>query len=320
MILSAAQISHWILLYDTKEVGDDEWDKSSWWKDKEWLKEEFPLINLPFLVDCADNTVISQTNAIATYLGRELRLLGKSEEELTKCEELLCEITDLRNLMLDFAYKPDQTSIEPEAEEVLDAAKAHFEKLDTVLAREYPGANYRKIETKELDTINFSMNSVCHLVGNKFSVPDFFLWEILDQFEGLCKRFHFPACLGNATTYSQQVDKLRNWESVTLRKSVFPYLKEFHENFLRLPANHAYGAQYGLSDVVDAYPIILPYNNPYARFGSCPDPTEVYVRGQDSPWRNAGIIDRRHTYVETGIEPLDEDGLRNAARKRKGLG
>jgi hypothetical protein len=292
MLLSAAQIDHWILLYDAKE--DDKqggWDKSSWFQDKEWLQEEFPLINLPFLVDCDPMSdqqailVLSQTNAVASYLGRDLGLLGNTKQETAQCEELLCELTDLRDLYLDFAYKTDQTTAEMEAKEMLENAKRYFEKLEHHLIKEYPNV-YEKSREKdsEVDMTGFSDTHVCHLVDNQCTVPDFFLWEVLNQLEGVCNRFGFPNCLGEATTYSKQMNK----------RKVYPHLKEFHDNFLNLPANKAYGRQYQLDGVADPHGFQLPYNSPYARFGSCPDPEDIYVRGQETPWRDRGVIERNY--------------------------
>lgn len=97
MMLTAAQVNHWVIFYDVKEIPDGKWSKDSYLHDKSWLKEEYnPLMNLPFLVDCANDTVISQTNAIFTFLGRELNMLGSNSQDQTICEELLCEVMDIR--------------------------------------------------------------------------------------------------------------------------------------------------------------------------------------------------------------------------------
>ena len=121
MLLSAAQIDHWVVMYDVKEASSSalgDWDMESWLNDKKWLKEQFPLINLPFLVECGGESmdgkgsrprVICQTNAILSYLGRELNMMGTTKAEQSQCEELLCEIMDLRNLMVGFAYRGVET-------------------------------------------------------------------------------------------------------------------------------------------------------------------------------------------------------------------
>lgn len=96
MMLSAARIDHWVVLYDVVENNEENgggWDKSTWLRDKEWLKEDFPFINLPFLVDCPDDDetiVVSQTNAILSHLGRELRMFGRSPREACRAARNCC--------------------------------------------------------------------------------------------------------------------------------------------------------------------------------------------------------------------------------------
>jgi len=328
MLLSAAQVNHWVVFYDVKEEDDDGdgWNKDSWFEDRAWLKDKFPLINLPFLVDCATDRVISQTNAITAYLGRELKLLGTTnKDETSQCEELLFEINDLRNLMLDFAYKTDQSTCKEDAQQMIRAANCHFERLENHLKKAYPPARNR---TDPSTTVDSSMSSVVHLVNNAFTAPDFHLWEILDQFEGLCKRFDFPNCLGDeATTYLLEPrgeDQKETRRESTAKETVYPYLKEFHDIFIDLPQNKVYRTQYGLDVVTHQQPIRLPYNNPYARFGSCPDPCKTYVRGQDTPWRNRGTILRIHTRTGTGCvddiehwDDVEDIGKTGATHRRK---
>ena len=78
MLLSAAQIDHWVVMYDVQESESSAngWEKSSWLNDKEWLKKDFPLMNFPFLVDCVEHKVLSQTNAILSHMGRQLKMMG----------------------------------------------------------------------------------------------------------------------------------------------------------------------------------------------------------------------------------------------------
>lgn len=302
MLLSAAQVDHWAVMYDAKETAEDGYfDLSSWSKEKAWIKKEFPLMNLPYLVDCANDRVISQSNAILSYLGRELQMLGTTKEETSMCEELLCEIMDLRNLMTGFAYKPDQGNCEKDAKELIANANAHFKKLERHLMKQYPDA-------KERDGV-----CVTHLVGNNFTAPDFHLWEMLDQFEGVCKRFALPNCLGDTTTCCDgKVEE-------TDKKSVYPFLKQFCDNFIKLPANNIYALKYGLlvpgTDDDGSDRIVLPYNYPSARFGALPDPTMPYTRGQSESWQGKGIQKNGpYVRIETGIDHWDDEAAESSAK------
>jgi hypothetical protein len=311
MLLSAAQIDHWVVLYDDKEAADEGWTKESWERDKLLLEEKCPLINLPFLIDCADDRILVQSNAILTYLGRELKLLGTSKEETSKCEQLLCEIMDLRDLMIDFSYETDLSKCEEESKDMLQLATRHFRRLERHLEMEYPNAPERVIERDSLTTLGFAMDSVCHLVGGKFSAPDFHLYEMLDQFEGLCKAFRLPNCLGDATTYSEKVDQIQRWNMPTEKVSIYPYLKEFKDNFLVLSANGVYKRSLSME---------LPYNSPYARFGSDPVTRGAYTRGQEAPWYSQGVVTNTYTRISSGIEYWDDEDVAAATRMRKEQG
>ena len=102
--------------------------------------------------------------------------MGSDEYEQSKCEEILCELMDLRNQMIEFAYQTDASL--PEAQRCCDQAKVHFEKLEKHL--EHVCADLLKDRTA-----TGKGGGVCHLVGGTFSAPDFHLYELLDQYKGL---------------------------------------------------------------------------------------------------------------------------------------
>lgn len=241
MMLSAAQVDHWVLLYDAIEEGESGWSRASYLADKQWLKDEFnPLMNLPFLVDVENDRVICQTNAIFLFLGRELNFMGSSKQEQSNCEELLCELMDLRDAMVDFAYGTDGSK--EKAIICYNSATRHLHKLELHLEREYQG----------------SKTDVCHLVGFKFTAPDFQCFELLDQYRGLCTVYDLPLIFRD-----------------------MPHVSQFFNSFQKLPENAAYLSSFLGTD--------LPYNSPYAKFGSNSKTLGQYVRGQDSPWRSKGV-------------------------------
>ena len=255
MMLSAAKVNHWVVLYDVGERDVDAWDKDSYMNDKAWMKKEYnSFMNLPFLVDCEDDTVISQTNAIFLYLGRELDMLGSSKKETSKCEELLCEIMDLRNLMVRFAYNRDPETAKADAEKLVGgrSVAAILDKLEMYLERNFSKA------------LQGDKTKIFPLVGDKISAPDFHLWEMLAQFDGLCRYYHLEPLVSEA---------------------VRPFLFAYRENFASFPDNSAY---------MESSLMTLPYNNPYARFGSDPLTLGKYVRGRTNPWKKQGeVVDQR---------------------------
>jgi glutathione S-transferase len=275
MMLSAADVNHWAILYDMVEKEEGSWGCESFMKDKVWLHKEYsPLVNLPFLIDCEHDQVISQANAIYAYLGRKLNMLGDNEHDQAKCEELLCEIMDLRNIMVGHAYQKvddDHTVVADEAKRILDKLEIHLE-------REYPDAL----------KISQGRSKICHLVGWRFSSPDFHLWEMLDQFHGYCQ-YHLipPLC----TPISR------------------PYLYAFKDNFESLTENSAY---------LRSRLMLLPYNNPYAQFGNIPlnytSMVTEYIHGQGTTWRKQGIVEEQRTSQMSGQkrkhpDSADDDAL-----------
>jgi glutathione S-transferase len=255
MMLSAATVNHWVVMYDLKEEGDSSWSKEAYLVDKEWLRKEYnPLMNLPFLVDCEkDDRVICQSNALFTYLGRELAMLGSNEQETYQCEELLCEIMDLRNLMVGYVYQGgDASKAKEDAEQLVTSGglPCILDKLEMCLKRKYPNKEEKDIHNRP---------EIRNLVGEQCSAPDFHLWEMLDQLQGL-------------TTYY----------NLTSACSDRPNLTSFQKNFRNLQENAAY--------VQSQMHHSLPYNNSFARFGSDPATWGKLVRGSPTPWKGQGVV------------------------------
>mmetsp|Transcript_17524 Transcript_17524/g.25931 ORF Transcript_17524/g.25931 Transcript_17524/m.25931 type:complete len:307 (-) Transcript_17524:165-1085(-) len=180
MMLCAARVPHWVALYHVKATpGVILWDKESWHKDKAWMEQANPFANLPYLIDTKTQTIICQTNAIFSYLGKELNMIGSNKMETAKCEELLCEIYDLRNVMVDFAYGNDQTSATKNyaAIECLQRGAVYLSKLETYLQQQQ------------------SAGTAGYLVGNALTAPDFHLYEMYCQFDSLSKYYSMDESL-----------------------------------------------------------------------------------------------------------------------------
>jgi glutathione S-transferase len=152
--------------YDGFPTEDGNFDRSSWFASaKEELRKKNPLINLPYIVD--GDHVISQTNACFTYLGRKLNMLGNNEVELSQCDQLLCECTDLRNGVVRHAYGP----VAP-MEKFLKAISGSLGKLEAWLKWKY------SMETPIVEQSIF-------FVGDTATAPDFHIWEMLDQIRAM---------------------------------------------------------------------------------------------------------------------------------------
>lgn len=169
-------------LCECTEKSDGGWNRECWTElAKPALKAQNPLINLPYLVD-SDGTVVSQSNACFLYLGRKLGMLGDgSAAELSMCEQLLCEVLDLRNSLVGYAYSPRGASAEKTSE--------FFSSTHYVLDK--------------LELVCKASTSFPFLVGSKASAPDFHLWEMLDQLNRIAAFHSLPSPVESFPRLSQ---------------------------------------------------------------------------------------------------------------------
>lgn len=288
-MLSAAQVDHEIILYDLTEDEGHGWQMATYAADKQWLKDEYDcFVNLPFLVDTKGDMVLSHTNAIFNYLGRELKMNGKDEIQQAKVEEMLCEIMDLRDKMVHFVYSTECSV--PQAEALLKTAKVHLRKFEHHLAQTYP--DYFKSlmadESNGPKTSEQAKDGICHLIPGCFTTPDFHLWEMLDQYAGLASTYGLPLW-GEKGDEKAKVINYQARPDVKPSDRPFPYLEEFMSNFMLLPENKSYVESYLHKE--------LPCNNCPGSFASCEKSFKKYTRGQLAPWRAKGEVTFRYTKI-----------------------
>jgi hypothetical protein len=174
MMMCAAKVPFTLFLYDVVEDGESGWTSDYFAAKGDYIKKfKQPLWNLPFCVDRENKRVISQSNACLAFLGRAAcGMFGDDEIASSECEQLLCEIFDLRNNMVRYAYGSGG-----DVSSVVAKGRAHLKKLEAWL--EIQAANEINGKKRKVQ--------VAHLVNGKFSAPDFHLYEMLDQYEALAK-------------------------------------------------------------------------------------------------------------------------------------
>jgi hypothetical protein len=244
MMCCAAKVNHTILYYDQNEDGNGGW-KNSYSTTKAKLKPTYPQMNLPYVLDHKAEHFVAQSSACLMYIGRKCNMLGTDDKTLSQCEQLLLEIYDLRNVIVNFSYMSNGTK--EEAETAVTKAKVFFNKLE------------RWLEIQKESNGNNS--NPCFLVGNNMSAPDFHLFEMLEQFVGLCSFFKLEDCLKK-----------------------FPMLAAFKDGFASLEENQFYLNSWLHKE--------LPFNNRMAKFGSLPGPA-TYKYGDDKDtivWQGKGKI------------------------------
>ena len=126
-----------------------------------------------------DKLILSQSNSCILYLARKFNMLGQNEIEVSQCEQLLFETSDLRNVITSFAY----THFEDKEKEQ-QAAK-------DVFSRTFDNNNAGKIQKFEHWIENKKNTTSNFLVNNNISAPDFNLFDVLDFYVEFIKHYNF---------------------------------------------------------------------------------------------------------------------------------
>jgi len=158
MLCAYAGIHYENKLYELKGTPGN-WDASEWANDKKVYAEKNPLINLPYLVD--GDTIVCQSMAVLTYLGRKSNLNGKNNDEVTLNEQILGEVVDIRNAASDIFYRSN-VNIE---EFLTKTAPSNWDKIEAWLA----------------------LHKTLFVSSNEPATADFCLWETLDHHEAFAK-------------------------------------------------------------------------------------------------------------------------------------
>jgi len=139
----------------TYEIGDGPtFDTSSWTSVKDSLGLDFP--NLPYYID--GDVKITQSNAILRYLGRKFHLDGETDEEKRRVDLMENQAMDFRNGFVRVCYNPN------------------FDNLVT---------DYKKNIVKMLKQFDEFLGDRKFFAGEKVTMVDFVMYELLDQHKEL---------------------------------------------------------------------------------------------------------------------------------------
>jgi len=140
--------------FEDKLYVDDEFGEKEWAEFKAANPYGFAFPNLPYYVD--ENVKICQSSAILRYLARKHNLVGKTDEEITRVDELFYQLQDLRSAWSRMCYSRD-----------LEHEKLKAQYLDKTLP-----TNLNLLEKY----VNGRKYSAC----DHITFVDFFLFELLD--------------------------------------------------------------------------------------------------------------------------------------------
>ena len=139
----------------SKELEDLEWAKVR-------ARLDMPFPNLPYLIDSSEipPVQLTQSNAILRYLARRYNFYGESELERTEIDVLQDQAYDFRNAIIKTAYTMGDEYHNVFKQFATDALPRHLDSFEHYLA---------------------DRDSQKYFVGNRLSLVDFILYELLWQ-------------------------------------------------------------------------------------------------------------------------------------------
>eukprot|EP00795_Rhopilema_esculentum_P002478 gene2478-18140_t len=139
----------------TYAVGDGPtFDKSGWTSVKDSLGLDFP--NLPYYID--GDVKITQSNAILRYIGRKYKLDGETEEEKRRVDLMENQAMDFRNGFVRLCYNP---------------------RFDDLVD------DYKRNIAAMLKQFSAFLGERKFFAGDKLTMVDFVMYELLDQHKAL---------------------------------------------------------------------------------------------------------------------------------------
>ncbi|MGI9317680.1 MAG: glutathione S-transferase [bacterium] len=145
---------------DGSLITDRSVESADWDEHKKYLA--FPFPNLPYLIDTfSPNEIrLTQSNAIMRYLGRRFNLYGDSELDHAAIDVLLDEAYDYRNWIIETTYVKSTEYSDALTKFIATAIPRYLDRFEQYLE---------------------STGTTSHFVGNRISLVDFILYELVWQ-------------------------------------------------------------------------------------------------------------------------------------------
>jgi len=142
-----------------------EFNRECWLKEKFTLGLDFP--NLPYYMD--GDVKLTQSNAIMRHLARKHDLLGKTDKEKDRCDQVAEQLCDFRTNFVKMCY-------------------AVYSGIDFAVK----GPVYAENISKALKPFEDFLGDNKWMAGDNLTWADFIIWEMLEQHE-----MFKPGCLAD---------------------------------------------------------------------------------------------------------------------------
>mmetsp|Transcript_22047 Transcript_22047/g.51744 ORF Transcript_22047/g.51744 Transcript_22047/m.51744 type:complete len:250 (-) Transcript_22047:172-921(-) len=178
MMCTFAKVPWEDVKYSVKQKAQGSWIAPEWELDKRpQLRQQNPLVQLPYVINHSTGEVIAQSSAVYLYLGRILGLGGATHQEQMANEQVLFYLYGMWMEIRDLVYPSYTSRTEESFRSSLDnhfsGVSAHYEKLEAWLRRK--------------DAPFFASSRPC--------TADFHVWEMLDQQECMARAYGFASPL-----------------------------------------------------------------------------------------------------------------------------
>jgi len=163
--------------YSAKQKAKGSWVAPEWEREQRpKLREQNPLVQLPYVINHSTGEVVTQSSAVYLYLGRILGFGGSTREEELANEQVLFHLYGMWMEVRDLVYPSYSSRSEESFKASLDnhflgAIAGHYAKLEAWLRQK--GTSY--------------------FAGKKPCTADFHVWEMLDQQESMARAYDFPS-------------------------------------------------------------------------------------------------------------------------------
>lgn len=155
--------------YEATQTKSGGWSSAQFQKQMPQLREQNPLVSLPYVINHGTGEVVSQSNAVYLYLGRLLGLNGETREEQLANEQVLIYLHGMFMEMRDLVYP---SSAVKNAEQFRKALENHFKALTN---------SYENL------TNWLAQRNTRYFAGVSPCTADFHVWEMFDQQEALAR-------------------------------------------------------------------------------------------------------------------------------------
>eukprot|EP01066_Platyproteum_vivax_P012604 Platyproteum_vivax@DN5725_c0_g1_i2.p1 len=175
------------------------------------LLEKNPLVNLPYII--IGDQIVGQSSAVYNRLGREFNLLGSTEEEISRNEQVAAVVLSSQADTYKLLYRVDRATWDAKKDDHYNKEIPDMYKLLEAVLEQKPHTYFARATP---------------------STSDFIAWPLLDQHELQAKKLGKPSPLANFPKLKALHQALLDEPKL---KAFFPKHYKYQMNASKAPVN-----------------------------------------------------------------------------------